>query len=155
MMNLSRRSFLSAIGIALPFGLGARVVAASTPIGNAPVLQFRSFEDGVREAFSVHGRASLNDAGGKGEMFPCRRVEIGHSEQVRAGVQGCHNARAFAGFAAGHLRIVRTGSEPGPPWQGVRLFVSTVDIALTGGLTPGVPSRPLDFASMPPAPTFC
>jgi hypothetical protein len=54
MMNLSRRSILSAIGIALPFGLGERVVASSTPIGNAPVLQFRSFEDGVREAFSVH-----------------------------------------------------------------------------------------------------
>ena len=41
-------------------------------------------------------------------------VEVGHSEQVQAGVQGCHNDRPFAGFPAGHLRIVRTGSEPGP-----------------------------------------
>jgi hypothetical protein len=96
----------------------------------------------VREAFSDRS----ND--------PCRRVEIGHSELVRVGVQGCHNARPFAGFPTGHLRIVRTGSEPGPVCQGIRLYVSTVDVLLTGGLTQSDPSQPLDFASLPPAPTF-
>jgi len=49
---------------------------------------------------------------------------------------------------------VRTGSEPGPVRQGVRLYVSTVDVALTGGLTPGIASRPLNYASLPPAPAF-
>ena len=97
----------------------------------------------MRTAFSERGQSSS-----------CRRIEIGHSEQVRAGVQGCHNDRPFAGFPAGHLRIVRTGSEPGPMDRGVRLYVSTVDVALTGGLTPGIASRPLDFASLPPAPSF-
>ena len=140
-MNHSRRSLLSAIGVALPFGLGAGVSAGT---GGSPLmLGFRSFEDAVREAFADRNRTS-----------PCRRVEIGHSEQVRSGVQGCHNDRPFAGFPAGHLRIVRTGTEPGPVWSGVRLYVATVDVALTAGLTPGVPSRPLDFASLPPAPTF-
>lgn len=144
MMTHSRRSLLSAIGLALPFSLGSRVGASATPVGTAPMLRFHPFEEAVREAFADHNRTS-----------PCRRVEVGHSEQVRAGVQGCHhNDRPFAGFPTGHLRIVRTGSEPGPVWRGVRLYVSTVDVALTGGLTPGEPSRPLDFASLPPAPTF-
>jgi len=139
----SRRSLLSAIGVALPFGLGGLARASSTPSGtaNAPVLRFRSFEEAVREAFASHDRTS-----------PCRRVEVGHSELVQAGVQGCHNDRPFAGFPAGHLRIVRTGSGPGPVRGGVRLHVSTVDVVLTGGLSPAVPSRPLDFASLPPAP---
>ena len=57
----------------------------------------------MRTAFSGDGPASS-----------CRRVEIGHSQQVSIGVQGCHNDRPFAGFPVGHLRIVRTGSEPGP-----------------------------------------
>jgi hypothetical protein len=138
-MNDSRRSLLSAIGLALPFGLGARLGAAT--VSTDLVLRFRSFEEAVRTAFTEQSSS-------------CRRIEIGHSEQVRAGVQGCHNDRLFAGFPAGHLRIVRAEFEPGPARQGVRLYVSTVDVALTGGLTPGVPSRPLDFASLPPAPIF-
>jgi hypothetical protein len=142
-MNQTRRSILSAIGVALPFGIGTRLEASRTPAGAAPVLRFRSFEEAVRTAFS-----------GRGPSSSCRRIEIGHSEQVRAGVQGCHNDRPFAGFPAGHLRIVRTGSEPGPMYRGVRLYVSTVDVAPTGGLTPGIASRPLDFASLPPAPSF-
>jgi hypothetical protein len=142
-MNQTRRSILSAIGVALPFGIGNHVGASPTPAEAAPVLQFRSFEEAVRTAFS-----------GRGQSSTCRRIEIGHSEQVRAGVQGCHNDRPFAGFPAGHLRIVRTGSEPGPMYRGVRLYVSMVDVALTGGLTPGVVGRPFDFASLPPAPTL-
>jgi hypothetical protein len=140
-MNQTRRSILSAIGVALPFGIGARVGASPAPAEAAPVLRFRSFEEAVRTAFAEQSSS-------------CRRVEIGHSEQVRAGVQGCHNDRPFAGFPAGHLRIVRTGSEPGPMYRGVRLYISTVDVALAGSLTPGVVSRPLDFASLPPAPSF-
>ncbi len=142
-MIQSRRSLLSALGLALPLGLGARVGASPTPAGTAPSLRLRPFEEAVREAFADLGRTS-----------PCRRVEVGHSDLVQAGVQCCHNDRPFAGFPAGHLRIVRTGSEPGPVRRGVRLYVSTVDVALTGGLAPGSPSRPLDFASLPPAPTF-
>src|SRR5512135_925226 len=111
MMTHSRRSLLSAIGLALPFSLGSRVGASATPVGTAPMLRFHPFEEAVREAFADHNRTS-----------PCRRVEVGHSEQVRAGVQGCHNDRPFAGFPTGHLRIVRTGSEPGPVWRGVRLY---------------------------------
>ena len=151
-MIQSRRSLLSALGLALPFGLGARVGASPTPVGTAPSLRLRPFEEAVREAFADHGRTTSGDVAGR--TFPCRRVEVGHSEQIQAGVQCCHNDRPFAGFPAGHLRIVRTGSEPGPVRRGVRLYVSTVDVALTGGLTPGVSSRPLDFASLPPAPTF-
>jgi hypothetical protein len=142
-MNQTRRSILSVIGVALPLGIGLRLGASPTAAEAAPVLRFRSFEEAARTAFSERGQSSSY-----------RRIEIGHSEQVRAGVQGCHNDRPFAGFPAGHLRIVRAGSEPGPMYRGVRLYVSTVDVALTGGLTPGVVSRPLDFASLPPAPTF-
>ncbi len=143
-MTITRRCILSAIGAALPFGIGAGVKARGSAFGTPPTLRFRSFEEVVREAFADRS----ND-----QTAPCRRVEIGHSEQVRVGVQGCHNDRPFAGFPACHLRIVRTESEPGPVWQGVRLYVSTVDITLTGGLF-GEPSRPLDFASLPPTPTF-
>lgn len=154
MMPHSRRSLLSAIACTLPFGLGARAGASATPAGTAPVLRLRPFEEAVREAFADHGRTPSHDGARRGETSPCRRVEVGHSEQVRAGVQGRHNDRPFAGFPTGHLRIVRTGSEPGPVWRGVRLYISTADVVLTGGLPPGVPSRPLDFASIPPAPTF-
>jgi hypothetical protein len=149
-MHHSRRSILSAISVALPFGLGTRLSASSAPMGTSPSLWFRSFEEAVRAAFA--DRSSANDLAG--QPFPCRRIEIGHSERVRAGVQGCHNDRPFAGYPAGHLRIVLTGSQPGPVRQGMRLYVATVDVALTGGLIPGVPSRPLDFASLPPAPSF-
>ncbi|WP_165226432.1 hypothetical protein [Aquisphaera insulae] len=139
-MNQTRRSILSTLGVAVPFGIGHRAGAAPTPAEAAPVLRLRSFEEAVRTAFSVAGPSST-----------CHRIEIGHSEEVRAGVQCCHNDRPFAGFPAGHLRIVRTGSEPGPMYRGVRLYVATVDVALTDGLVPGVVSRPLDFASLPPA----
>ena len=87
-MAHSRRSVLSGIALALPFGLGARVSAG--PIDAAPALRFRPFEEAVREAFASGDRASS-----------CRRIEVGPSEQVRAGVQGCHNDRPFAGFPAG------------------------------------------------------
>ena len=151
-MTHSRRSVLSALGVALPFGLGAGFKAAAGRAGDAPVLRFRSFEGAVREAFADLSLSPGDDPAG--QAFPCRRVEVGHSEQVRAGVQGCHNDRPFAGFPAGHLRLVRTRSEPGPVWRGVRLYVSTVDVAFTGGLSPDALSRPLDFASLPPAPTL-
>lgn len=150
--TLSRRSILSALGVALPWGLGAAAKASGGggPAVPAPVLRFRPVEDAVRAAFADRGRTGLDDAHG----LPCRRVEVGHSELTQAGVQGCHNDRPFAGFPAGHLRLVRVGSEPGPLRDGVRLYVSTIDVVLTGGLPPGVPSRPLDFSSLPPAPTF-
>ena len=152
-MSHDRRSILSAIGVMLPFGLaaGARAAAPAAQTGPAPVLRLRSFEEAVRAAFD--GPAP---AGGPGpfEGFPCRRVEVGHSDLLQAGVQGCHNAAAFAGFPAEHLRIVRAGSEPGPARGGVRLYVATVDVALTGGRACAEPSRALDFAALPPAPTL-
>ena len=97
--------------------------AAATPGGpgrpRAPVPPVRG---GRREAFAGHGPGLVGQTRPtEAAAFPCRRVEVGHSEQVRAGVQGCHNDRPFAGFPAGHLRIVRAGSEPGPVRQGVRL----------------------------------
>jgi hypothetical protein len=140
-MNQTRRSILSAIGTALPFAIGARVGASPAQAEAAPVLRLRSFEDVVRSAFAAQSSS-------------CHRIEIGHSEQVRAGVQGCHNDRPFAGFPAGRLRIVRSESEPGPMYRGVRLFISTVDVTLADSPAPDFVSRPLDFASLPPAPSF-
>jgi hypothetical protein len=153
-MNQSRRSLLAAIGGALPLGLGAGARAAAEPDGTVPVLRFRSFEEAVRMAFAGEGRSPMDEVPDQGAILPCRRVQVGHSEAVRAGVQGCHNDRPFAGFAAGRLRIIRTGSGPGPVWRGVRLYVTTVDVVLTDGLPRGTPSRPLDFTSLPPAPTL-
>ncbi len=134
-MDPTRRSLVSALGLVIPFGLAARPRAA-TP---TPVLRLRPFEDAVREAFA--------DAGA--EQWPCRRIEVGHSEVVEAGLQGCCNDRPFAGFPAGRLRIVRCGSAPGPSRGGVRLWVATVDVVLTGGRGD---ARPIDFTSLPAAP---
>ena len=142
-MSHDRRSVLSAIGLALPFGLPVRA-GTSAPVERPPVLRFRLFEEAVREAFG-----SLGDR--PGEPFPCRRVEVGHSPLLQTGVQGCHNDRPFAGFPAGHLRIVRAGSEPGLVVGGVRLCVYAVDVVLTNGRDLSAPSRPLDFALLPPA----
>lgn len=154
MRPIHRRAILSAISAVLPFGLARRAGAATNRSGVGPMLRFRPFEEAVRAAFARREPAPPGTSAGPGPVLPCRRVEVGPSEEVRAGLQGCHNDRPFAGFPAGHLRIVRSGSEPGPLWQGVRLYVSTVDVVLTGGLDPDAPGRPLDFASLPPAPTF-
>jgi hypothetical protein len=142
-MTHNRRSVLAAIGMALPFGFTGRARAAEA--GPPPVLRFRPFEQAVREAFAVPGSAGV-------EAFPCRRIEVGHSDVVAAGLQGCHNDRPFAGYPAGHLRIVRTGAAPGPVFHGVRLYVATVDVVLSGGAVGE--SRPLDFATVPPAPAL-
>ena len=147
-MMPTRRSVLSSIAASVPLGIGAGVKAPPAAPGPAPVLRFRPFEEAVRLAFE--DRSSADDPGVGTDL--CRRVEVGHSDQVRLGVQGCHNDRPFAGFPAGHLRLIRTGSEPGPARQGIRLYVSTVDVLVTGGLAPGAPSRPLDFSSLPAAP---
>jgi hypothetical protein len=147
-MTPHRRSVLAALGLALPFGLTGRARAAVG--GPAPVLWLRPFEEAVRDAF---GAVAPNGVAVSGEAFPCRRIEVGHPEEVAAGLQGCHNDRAFAGYPAGHLRIVCTGLTPGPVVNGVRLYVATVDVALTGGAAAGT-SRPLDFATIPPAPVL-
>lgn len=149
-MSQDRRTVLSAIGLALPFGLSAaRAGTPVAPTGPLPVLRYRSFEEAVREAF-----AAPDPAGESFEGFRCRRVEVGHSDLLHAGVQGCHNDRSFAGFPAGHLRIVRAGSEPGPVRGGVRLFVCTVDVVATGGRN-DASTRPLDFSALPPAAVLC
>ncbi len=147
-MDHGRRSVLAALGLAAPFGLWGRASGSSAAVGEPPVLRLCPFEQGVREAFATAGPHARDGA------LPCRRVEVGHSDLLRLGVQGCHNDRPFAGFPAGHLRIVRTGSEPGPVMGGVRLYVSTVDVAFTGGLAGDAPSRPLDFAALPAAATL-
>ncbi len=143
MRPCSRRSLLSMIGVTLPFGLGAGASAMAGAGTPSFTLSFRPFEDSVREAFSARS---------PGDDSACRRVEVGESDLVRAGVQGCHNDRPFAGFPAGHLRIVRTGSAPGPLHLGVRLYVSTVEIVATKGPCPEHSTRPLDFSTLPPAP---
>jgi hypothetical protein len=155
MRIFNRRSLLSGFGLAIPFGLGVRAVASSRPSAEAPALRFLSFEEAVREAFADAERDSDGETSNPTPVIPCRRVEVGPSDLVRTGLQGCHNDRPFAGYPTGHLRIISTGSQPGPIRQGVRLYVSTVDIALCCGSMQGVPGRPLDFASLPPAPTFC
>lgn len=143
-MSHDRRAVLSALGLTLPFGLNAvGPLSAAAPVGPAPVLRLRSFEDAVHEAFATAGAADGSAA--------CRRVEVGHCDLLQTGVQGCTNARPFAGFAAGHLRIVRVGSAPGPVVGGVRLYVCAVDVALNRG---GEPGRALDFAALQPAPTL-
>ncbi len=144
----TRRSILSALGFALPTGLAAAASAApvttATQTGPDLVLRFRPFEQAVREAFANRPKTPTT-----------RRIEIGHSDLTRAGLQGCHNAKPFAGFPAGHLRITHTGTEPGPILNGVRLYIATVDLAWTGGQNSSEePSRPLDFHTLPPAPRF-
>ena len=144
-MNQTRRSVLSAIGLVLPFGIGTRREGFSD-----------SGRSGPRAAVPlVRGGRARRPSPATGRVVPLAAASRSATPS-RSGpaVQGCHNDRPFAGFPAGHLRIVRAGSEPGPIDRGVRLYVSTVDVALTGGLTPGIASRPLDFASLPPAPSF-
>lgn len=151
MATHTRRSVLSSIGITIPFGLsgpGGGGVAAPSVEGLA--LRFRSFEDALREAFADRVQPRSPMPIGQNLEPACRRIEVGHSDVVRAGVQGCHNDRPFAGFPAGRLRIVRMGFEPGPARKGVRLYVATVDVVLTDARD-AVPSRSLDFASLPPA----
>jgi len=104
------------------------------------VLRLQTFEGGVREAFRLSHRA---------EPYARRRVAVGHSPAVEAGLQGCLNDRAFAGFPRGCLRIIQTSLEPGPTVGGVRLYLATVDLIRCDPNTSG---RPLDFASLPPAP---
>ncbi|QEL20653.1 hypothetical protein [Limnoglobus roseus] len=134
-MNQDRRSVIAAVGLALPFGLTAQ---ASPPVGPPPELRLQSFEGAVRNAF-------------RDGTSGCRRIAVGHSAEIKAGVQGCTNDRPFAGFPAGRLRIVRSGSEPGPIVGGVRLYLTTVDVILTHQRPGG---RPLDFASLMPAPVL-
>jgi hypothetical protein len=144
MALLRRRSVLAALGMALPSGLfpAARNLArASGPTPAAPALRLLPLEESVRLAF----------AGADLSAPATRRVECGHSDLLRAGLQGCANASPFAGFAPGSLRITRTGSAPGPSCQGIRLYVCTLDLTYTPG---GAPGRPLDFALIPPAPTL-
>ncbi|VTR92869.1 unnamed protein product [Gemmata massiliana] len=149
-MTHDRRSVLATIGLVLPFGLGTRLTAAAPPAGPVPVLRFRPFEESVRDAFAAGTHLSF--AAISGEALPCCRIEIGHAEELMVGVQGCYNDRPFAGFPTGHLRIVRFGSGPGPIVHGVRLYVATVDVALTGGQEGAFGARPLNFALLLPAP---
>jgi hypothetical protein len=147
-MSHDRRSVLAALGLVLPLSIPGRAATTAAPGARPPVLRLRSFEEAVREAFAIARTSTAS------EPFPCRRIEVGHSALLVTGVQGCHNDRPFAGFSAGYLRIVRTGSEPGPVVCGVRLYVSTVDVALVSSRDCGAPSRPLDFSVLPPAPVL-
>ncbi len=153
-MKLSRRTLLSAFSVALPFGIGSRIPGSEIASEGPPLIRFRSFETAVRAAFAGPPESDSGERVGDGDETFCRRIEVGDSELVRAGLQGCQNDRPFAGFAEGALRIVRTGFAPGPARRGARLYVSTIDIALTDSLTDRSPGRPLDFTSLPPAPSF-
>lgn len=151
-MATDRRTVLSTLACLLPFGLPALAGSRASRLVTPPILRLRSFEDAVRSAFSSVELTTPVGELARDETFRCCRIEVGHSEILQAGVQGCHNDRPFAGFPAGHLRIVRAGSQPGPEHSGVRLYISTVDVVLTSGLAYGRPSRPLDFATLPAAP---
>ena len=139
-MNHDRRAALAAFGLAAPFGVGRLAGAAPLYRGGNVGIALRSFENGVREAFRLFAPA---------DAPAWRRVAVGHSPAVESGLQGCVNDRPFAGFLPGRLRVVRTGTEPGPTIGGVRLYLATVDLIRNDPDTPG---RPFDFASLPPAP---
>lgn len=143
-MFQDRRAILSAIGLALPFGFPLRASAATFPV---PRLRLRTFEEALREAF----QSEVVDPSTHDSHASCRRVEVGYCEGIQAGIQGCINDRPFAGFSARQLRIIRTGSGPGPTVSGVRLYVSTVDVLVVSS-TKGETGRSLDFGSLPPAP---
>lgn len=143
-MPHNRRTILAAMGSLFPFGFGKRTRAAALP-EQPPLVEFRSFEDALRKAL-LASKKTVN-------TLPCCRVEVGHSDLLLSGVQGCHNDRAFAGFPIGHLRIIRIASEPGPNLGGIRLYVCTLDVVVTGGRNCGL-SRPFDFAVVPPAPVL-
>jgi hypothetical protein len=153
-MIQSRRSLLTAIGLSLPSGLVARAGRPDSPADQPLVLRLRPFEEAVREAFAGHEQVPRSDVAGSDEIRFRHRLEVGHSDLIRNGVQGTHNDRPFARVPARHLRIVRTAFEPGREIRGVRLYVATVDVVLTDGRPYGEPSRPLDFSTLPPAPTF-
>jgi hypothetical protein len=148
-MDYGRRNVLAALGVAAaPLGLVGRVLASPATDAGFPVLHFRSFEDAVRGAFSHNISSKCR------EVPFSRRIPVGDCELLRIGIQGCHNDRPFAGFPTGRLRIIWTGSEPGPAVGGVRLYISTVEIALLDGNADNSHSRPLNFAAIPPAPSL-
>lgn len=138
----NRRKVITALGLALPLALPSRLGAAQHPV---PCLRFVSVEDGLIAALRATGTRS------SWHGFPCVGVEVGHSDLVATGVQGCFNSQPFAGFPHGHLRIVRTSSEPGPAVGGVRLYLTTLEIAVTGGRN-HAKGQPLDFTRLPAAP---
>jgi len=141
-MNHDRRAVLAAFGLAIPFGVDRFAGASPLFTGGSVGITLRSFEDGVREAFRLFAPV---------DAPAWRRVAVGHGPAVEVGLQGCVNDRPFAGFLPRCLRIVRTGSEPGPTVGGVRLYLATVDLIRND---PTIPGRPLDFASLPPAPVL-
>ena len=101
--------------------------------------------------FGKHLRHSTTKPDLSASPVTRQRVRKGGPAAVQAGLQGCYNDRPFAGFPAGHLRIVQAGSGPGPVFRGVRLYVATVVVALMGGRAHRASGRPFDFASIPPA----
>lgn len=149
MSPCNRRSLLSTFTAVFPLSL-APTATATAGTDPAPRLGFRPVEDAVREAFA---RQSRGGASPLSTGCTCR-VEIGPSGALLGGLPGRRNSRPFAGFPAGQLRIVRTSTEPGPIRHGVRLYVTTVEIAWTGERSADDPGHPLDFATLPPAPAL-
>jgi len=147
-MIQDRRSVLSVLGLSLPFGFFTR----GSEVGPPPVLRFLSFEEAVRQAFADPPPPAI--PGPAPDSPTCRRIEVGHSERLQYGVQGCENDRLFAGFPKCRLRIIRTGFEPGPVRGGARLYIATVDITLNETPLGDTPRRLLDFRLLRPAPTF-
>jgi hypothetical protein len=152
-MNSTRRSIISTLGLMVPIGLAGHAFGADTSVVPTLELKFRSFEDRVREAFSEQ----QSDANGPSTLRSTelsQRIEVGYSEDVEAGLQGCYNDRSFAGFPAGCLRIVRVGSGPGSVHAGVRLHVTTVEVVLTDSQQKSSTCRPFNFAGIPAAASF-
>ena len=77
-MNHSRRSLLSALGVALPFGLGARAGASRPADRPRRSGSARSRRPCARPSRT---RRPVDDAA----VAPCRRVEVGHSERSGPG----------------------------------------------------------------------
>ena len=73
MSTCSRRSILSALGVALPFGLGGRAEAAASPV---PRLRFRPFEEALREAFAGLSPSPSSIGAAPGGPVSYRRIEV-------------------------------------------------------------------------------
>lgn len=151
MPNPSRRTLLAALGSFLPLGLARTTRAGRSATAAPALLRFRSFEQAVRDAFA--NDSDRNEiAVVEGRAYPCRRIAVGESEIVQAGLQGCTNGRPFAGFPAGGLRVVRTAVGPGPQLGGVRLYVTTLEIAAVDPRHSVDSTRSIEFADLPASP---
>ena len=143
-MNQTRRSLLSVIGVAPP-------VRHRHPPGG----------------FSDSGRSGRPSSGSARSRRPCGRLSRSAASRPPAAASRSATPSRSGPESRAVTTTVRSpvfpqvtcgSSGPGPSRgrvRGVRLYVSTVDVALTGGSTPGVVSRPSISPRCPLRRPFC